>query len=56
MGLTRSEKIERIKEIYKRHQNYSLALQQGGKLGFSIAEIDKILKPIMKKGIGETMR
>lgn len=51
MSMKRSEKIERVKEVYKRH-GYTVALVQGGKLGFSRLEIDKILKPIKKKGIG----
>ena len=54
MCLTRSEKIEKIKEVYE-HQNYTLALLQGKKFGFSRQEIDRILKPIWKPGIGKNV-
>lgn len=54
MCLTRSEKIQKIKEVYDR-QNYTLALQQGKKFGFSRQEIDRVLKPIWRKGIGKNL-
>ena len=50
--MKKSEKIERVKEVYKRH-GYTVALVQGKKFGFLRLEIDKILKPMKKKGIGE---
>ena len=50
--MKKSEKIECVKEVYKR-RGYTVALAQGEKFGFSRLEIDKLLKPIKKKGIGE---
>ena len=54
MSMTRSEKIEHIKKVYKQHGcNYSIARELGVKLGFSIEEIKKILNIRQKKGIGD---
>ena len=53
MSMTRLEKIAHIKEVYKHHGcNYSIAREEGIKLGFSVQEINKILKIREKKGIG----
>ena len=53
MSMTKSEKIAHIKEVYKHNGcHYSIAREVGIKLGFSVQEINKILKIREKKGIG----
>ena len=57
MSMTKAEKIEHIKEVYKLHNNsFTAAREVGLKLGLSEDEIKKALKIRERRGIGEITR